>query len=168
MPRGFTLLELLITVAVLSVLLLFVAPSFSKVSQHMKIVNLANELQGFLIQAKSESVMRNQDFWVHIQGLPSSTGSWKLTLSSVSNVTDITSMNTVAELQGHLYRGLVVSSNITSVEFDRVMGNPKNAGSIQLKKSQADTSPIKVTVHNGAGRVKVCAMNEAKYGFEQC
>ncbi|NMU81532.1 general secretion pathway protein GspH, partial [Vibrio parahaemolyticus] len=92
------------------------------VSQHMKIVNLANELQGLLIQAKSESVMRNQDFWVHIQGLPSSTGSWKLTLSSVSNVTDITSMNTVAELQGHLYRGLVVSSNITSVKFDRVMG----------------------------------------------
>lgn len=61
-----------------------------------------------------------------------------------------------------------MSSNITSVKFDRVMGNPKNAGSIHLKKSQADTSPIKVTVHNGAGRVKVCAMNKAKYGFEQC
>ncbi|TOF34339.1 general secretion pathway protein GspH, partial [Vibrio parahaemolyticus] len=50
MHRGFTLLELLITVAFLVVLLLFGAPSFSKVSQKTKMANLANELHGFLIQ----------------------------------------------------------------------------------------------------------------------
>ncbi|WP_462053007.1 pilus assembly FimT family protein, partial [Vibrio cholerae] len=69
MHRGFTLLELLITVAVLTALLLFAAPNFSKVNQQAKVVNLANELQGFLIQAKSEAVLRNQSLWVHIQGL---------------------------------------------------------------------------------------------------
>lgn len=170
MHRGFTLLELLITVAVLTALLLFVAPSFSKVSQKTKMANLANELQGFLIQAKSESVLRNQDLWVHIQGFPSSTGSWKLILASVPDVTAITSANTVAELQGKRYRNLVVSSttSITKVKFDHVMGNPQNAGSILLKRSQSDTNPIKIIVHNRAGRIKVCAMNEAKYGFEQC
>lgn len=36
MHRGFTLLELLITVAVLTALLLFAAPNFSKVSQQQK------------------------------------------------------------------------------------------------------------------------------------
>ncbi|MBE3952278.1 prepilin-type N-terminal cleavage/methylation domain-containing protein [Vibrio parahaemolyticus] len=170
MHRGFTLLELLITVAFLVVLLLFGAPSFSKVSQKTKMANLANELHGFLIQAKSESVLRNQDLWVHIQGLPSSTGNWKLTLSSVSDATNITSSNTVAELQGLLYRNLDVSStnSITNVKFDHVMGNPQNAGSFSLKQSRFDKNPIKIIIHNRAGRIKVCTMNEAKYGFEKC
>ncbi|TOL43869.1 general secretion pathway protein GspH, partial [Vibrio parahaemolyticus] len=75
-----------------------------------------------------------------------------------------------AELQGLRYRNLDVSStnSITSVKFDHVMGNPQNAGSFSLKQSQSDTNPIKITVHNRAGRIKVCTMNEAKYGFEKC
>lgn len=170
MHRGFTLLELLITVAVLTALLLFVAPSFSNVSQQTKMANLANELQGFLIQAKSESVLRNQDLWVHIQGFPSSTGNWKLLLASVSDVAAITTANTVAELQGNRYRNLVVSStnSLTSVKFDHVMGNPQEVGSIAIKQSESDTNPIKITVHNRAGRIKVCTESEAKYGFEKC
>lgn len=170
MHRGFTLLELLITVAVLTVLLLFVAPSFSKVSQQTKMVSLANELQGFLIQAKSESVLRNQDLWVHIKGFPSSKGDWQLILASVSDATAITATDTIAKLQGNRYRNLHVSStnSITKVKFDHVMGNPQEAGSISLKQSQSDTSPVKITMHNRAGRIKVCTESEAKYGFEQC
>lgn len=148
----------------------FAAPNFSKVNQQAKVVNLANELQGFLIQAKSESVLRNQDLWVHIQGFPSSTGNWKLILASVSDVSTITSNNTIAELQGNRYRNLLVSSSntLTSVKFDHVMGNPQEAGSIVIKQSESDRSPIKVIVHNRAGRIKVCTENEAKYGFEKC
>ena len=85
MHRGFTLLELLITVVVLTVLLLFASPNFSKVSQQTKAVNLANEIHGFLIQAKSEAVLRNQDLWVHIDGLPASDGKWTLSLSTASS-----------------------------------------------------------------------------------
>ncbi|TOH48228.1 general secretion pathway protein GspH, partial [Vibrio parahaemolyticus] len=31
-----------------------------------------------------------------------------------------------------------------------------------------DKNPIKIIIHNRAGRIKVCTMNEAKYGFEKC
>ncbi|MFA0231863.1 Tfp pilus assembly protein FimT/FimU, partial [Vibrio sp. 10N.261.45.A7] len=65
MTRGFTLLELLVTVSVLSILIATAAPSFSSVTETVKMQRLAGELNGFLIQAKSESVKRNQDLWVH-------------------------------------------------------------------------------------------------------
>ncbi|MGL4828504.1 MAG: GspH/FimT family pseudopilin [Vibrio sp.] len=170
MHRGFTLLELLITIAVLTTMLLFAAPNFFKVSQQTKQVSLANELQGFLIQAKSESVLRNQDLWIHIQGFPSSTGNWKLILTTVSDVGGITDANTVAELQGDRYRNIWVSNTKTldTVKFDHLMGNPQEAGSITIQQSAMDANPIKIMVHNRAGRIKICTENEAKYGFEKC
>ncbi|QIL86050.1 prepilin-type N-terminal cleavage/methylation domain-containing protein [Vibrio sp. HDW18] len=170
MHRGFTLLELLITVAVLTTLLLFAAPNFSQINQQSKMVNLANELQGFLIQAKSEAVLRNQNLWVHMQGLPSATGDWVLRLASVEGVADITEHNTLAVLQGARYRNVLVSSTgtLTNLKFDPVMGNPQTAGSMVLKQTELDANPIKVIVHNRAGRIRVCADNEAKYGFEKC
>ncbi|EGU20541.1 pilus assembly FimT family protein [Vibrio mimicus] len=170
MHRGFTLLELLITVAVLTALLLFAAPNFSKVSQQTKMVNLANELQGFLIQAKSEAVLRNQDLWVHINGLPASNGNWTLSLSTASTSAAVSSTNTLAVFQGNRYRNVWVSntSTLNEVKFDHVMGNPQEAGNIAIKQSESDTSPIKITVHNRAGRIRACTVNEEKYGFEKC
>ncbi|MBJ6911563.1 GspH/FimT family pseudopilin, partial [Vibrio cholerae] len=118
---------------------LFAAPNFSKVSQQTKMTNLANELQGFLIQAKSEAVFRNQDLWVHIQGLPSITGQWQLVLSSVSDVAAIDASNTVALLQGQRYQNVFVSktNTLTEVKFDHVMGNPQEAGSLFIKPSES-------------------------------
>ncbi|MFG0605919.1 GspH/FimT family pseudopilin [Vibrio mimicus] len=172
MHRGFTLLELLITVAVLTTMLLFSAPKFSQVSQQAKVVNLANELQGFLIQAKSEAALRNQNLWMHIQGLSSAnaTGNWKLSLSTASTAAAVTSANTLAIFEGHRYRNVWVSNTQTlnTVEFDHVMGNPQEAGNILIKESESDRNPIKIVVHNRAGRIKICTVSEAKYGFEKC
>ncbi|AKB05946.1 prepilin-type N-terminal cleavage/methylation domain-containing protein [Vibrio cholerae] len=165
MHRGFTLLELLITVAVLTALLLFAAPNFSKVSQQTKMVNLANELQGFLIQAKSEAVLRNQSLWVHIQGLSSAnaTGNWqlKLTASSAANT------DPISLFQGDRYRNIYVEANRVKIKFDHVMGNPQISGSISIKETATDDS-LNVSFSNRAGRIRICSENGVKYGYEQC
>ncbi|HAS6321457.1 GspH/FimT family pseudopilin [Vibrio vulnificus] len=170
MHRGFTLLELLITVSVLTALLLFLSPNFSNVTQRTKIVNLANEIHGFLIQAKSEAVLRNQDLWVHLDGLPASDGKWTLTLSTVSTSSAVSTANTLAVFEGYRYRNLWVSNtgSLVSVKFDHVMGNPLEAGNISIKLSETDPNPVKVVIHNRAGRIKLCTVREAKYGFEKC
>ena len=89
MTRGFTLLELLITVSVLSILIATAAPSFSSVTQTVKMQRLASELNGFLIQAKSESVKRNQDLWVHFsmeKNEVQSTGDWTIWLKPTEDL----------------------------------------------------------------------------------
>ncbi|ENM3752247.1 GspH/FimT family pseudopilin [Vibrio cholerae] len=165
MHRGFTLLELLITVAVLTALLLFAAPNFSKVTQQAKVVNLANELQGFLIQAKSEAVLRNQSLWVHIQELSSAnaTGNWqlKLTASSAAN------SDPISLFQGDRYRNIYVEANRVKIKFDHVMGNPQISGSIRIKETATDYS-LNVRFSNRAGRIRICSENGVKYGYDQC
>ncbi|MBE4599396.1 GspH/FimT family pseudopilin [Vibrio navarrensis] len=170
MRRGFTLLELLITVVVLTVLLLFASPNFSKVSQQIKVVNLANEIHGFFIQAKSEAVLRNQNLWVHIDGFPASDGQWTLSLSTASTSSAVNNTNTLAVFEGNRYQNVWVSNTKTldTLKFEHVMGNPQEAGSIMVKQSETDPYPIKVVVHNRAGRIKLCTVSEAKYGFEKC
>ncbi|HFG2105147.1 TPA: GspH/FimT family pseudopilin [Vibrio cholerae] len=169
MHRGFTLLELLITVAVLTAILLFAAPNFSKVNQQAKVVNLANELQGFLIQAKSEAVLRNQSLWVHIQGLSpaNATGNWqlKLTASSAANT------DPISLFLGDRYRNIYVEAKVAydkdEIKFDHVMGNPQISGSIRIKETATDDS-LNVSFSNRAGRIRICSENGVKYGYEQC
>ncbi|WP_029805377.1 pilus assembly FimT family protein, partial [Vibrio parahaemolyticus] len=88
MPRGFTLLELMITVAVLSIILAFAAPSFSRVSQTVQMQRLATELVGFLSQSKSEAVVRNKKLYVHFsmnKGNVVSQGAWSITLTDAES-----------------------------------------------------------------------------------
>ncbi|WP_158147576.1 pilus assembly FimT family protein [Vibrio cincinnatiensis] len=170
MARGFTLLELLITVSVLAIMLAFAAPNFTKMNQQTKMISLANELQGFFIQAKSEAVFRSQNLWVHIEGMPSTTGEWRLTLSSSSILPTSDSPEIIAVLSGERYRNLFVDNtdSINSVKFDYVMGNPVQAGSLTLKKHFQDSGGVKVIIHNRAGRIKVCGISGESYGFAGC
>lgn len=169
MVRGFTLLELLIMMSVLLVMLAFTAPNFTQVNQQLKMVSLANELHGFLIQAKSEVVFRNQHLWVHIEGMPSSTGEWQLTLAS-SEVSPLQATDIIAVLSGERYRSLYVEStgSIARIRFEPTMGNPVQAGSLSIKKHGQDREGMKVIVHNRAGRIRTCGISGELYGFSAC
>ncbi|ERB65186.1 hypothetical protein N779_11565 [Vibrio coralliilyticus OCN008] len=48
MPRGFTLLESVVTLSVMSLLLVWAVPNFSSVSDTTKMMRLAKELNGFV------------------------------------------------------------------------------------------------------------------------
>ena len=83
MHRGFTLLELIASVFILCLLLAIAVPNFNGVLQANKMQRLARELHGFVIQAKSESVLRRQRLWAHIimSGASNSQGDWKIELT---------------------------------------------------------------------------------------
>lgn len=64
MDRGFSLIELLITVAVMVILMLAAAPSMGNLNEKAKVQRLAEELSGFLVQARSEAVMLNKPLYL--------------------------------------------------------------------------------------------------------
>ena len=59
--RGFTLLELLITIAVAAILLAIAIPSYRSVVQRNAMAATVNDLVGALNYARSEAVTRGQD-----------------------------------------------------------------------------------------------------------
>lgn len=116
MARGFTLIELLITLAVMTILLGAFAPSYKSVTDDNRINRLANELQGFLIEARSEAVMRNRDLWVHftVSGA-SKNGDWKIDLRESSSLTG----TLVQSIVGKPFKNIYVSSNHTTFQNRR-------------------------------------------------
>lgn len=59
-PSGFTLVELMVTVAVLAILLAIATPSFTSIINGNRLASGANEIVGSLQLARSEAVKRNR------------------------------------------------------------------------------------------------------------
>ncbi|HDY7673662.1 TPA: GspH/FimT family pseudopilin [Vibrio vulnificus] len=170
MTRGFTLLELLITVAVLAVVLASAAPSFTRVTNTTKMQRLGNELHGFVIQAKSEAVLRRQNLWAHISIAANgdSLGTWKIELTD--NATP--GIGTVLlNLSGAPYKGVLVKSQFPSdqISFDGVYGRPSQ-GNIRFYPTGESTKAIKLIAHNRSARFRLCSDNQSDeyYGYPRC
>ena len=59
--RGFTLVELLITMSILSIALAIAVPSFSETAATQRVRSLATDLHTTLLRARSEAIKRNGD-----------------------------------------------------------------------------------------------------------
>ncbi len=168
MLRGFTLLELLITILVMSVLLLWATPKFLVFQQKSRLIELTSELQGFLIQAKSEAVFRNQDLWAHIRldTNPSSTGDWSIRLTD----TDVDgSGRSIQILSGKRYQGVSLFSDYISnqIKFDGIRGKITN-GNLSLSLSSLPEQRLSLRSSYGASRIVVCGIGGAYYGYPKC
>lgn len=92
--RGFTLVELMVTISVLALILFAVMPSIGTWLDNTRIRNAADSLQNGLQLARSEAVQRNQNvsFWLVSLNDPavlsndctlsSSSGSWIVSVNS--------------------------------------------------------------------------------------
>lgn len=168
MVRGFTLLELLITLAVLAVLLMFAAPSFERFSQQNQMQSLASELQGFMLQAKSEAVFRNQDLWAHfvMDSNPSASGQWTIVLKDSDSPS---SGNTILLLSGRGFRNISLESHFSpnKIKFDGVRGKVVN-GSLSFHLVTETSKELKLRTSYSANRVMICGNKGALYGYPAC
>ena len=100
--QGFTLIELMITVAVLGIIASFAAPSMSLQFANMRVKSATATLENALKEAKAESVIRRQDVEVSYNNNGAAAGSIsvgnirtysydaKSTISEKNNVASIT------------------------------------------------------------------------------
>lgn len=168
MLRGFTLLEMLITISVMSVLLAFAAPNLYLYQQKHKIMNLASELHGFLVQAKSEAVFRNADLWAHIEmdSNPTVTGKWSI---RVTDSETLGAGETIQVMTGDRYRNIFFQSNYLSnqIKFNGIRGKVNN-GTLRFALTNVIDKPLNLRSSFGASRIIICAEGGEFYGFSQC
>lgn len=171
MARGFTLIEMLISLVVLAVLLAAAVPSFGGMSERSKMQRLAEELQGFFAQTKSEAVLRNQELYLHFiqDGLPYS-GEWALVTndSPVAPADRSVAQNTaLMYLDGMNFKNITVQFNSSpnTVAFDKVNGRPMQNGNITF--SVEASKPLLLKFHTRSS-ARICGATEAFYGYPKC
>lgn len=168
MVRGFTLIELIITLAITVSLLFFAAPSFDALLNKVKMQRLAGALNGFLMQAKSEAITRNKKLYLHFSFAHSTRitgGVWHLTLTDSSTSTG----QLLLHLDGAAYANISIQHSYHSayISFDGVRGRP-NGGHIAFNPHNDPSGALRVIIANPPGRVKVCSGSEDRYGYPVC
>lgn len=80
--RGFTVIELLITIVVLGILLSLAVPAFTDFINQQRVKKVAREFQAAVLQARSEAVKRNTSIYVTANS--SWSGGWFVSTSAAA------------------------------------------------------------------------------------
>jgi type IV fimbrial biogenesis protein FimT len=178
--RGFTLVELVVTLAVLALILAVAAPTVGSWLGNARIRNVADTLQNGLQIARGEAVRRNQNmsFWLVSLNDPGvlsndctlsgSSGSWVVSVNSpIGHCADPPSTTSspmlvtalaVGDAGGNVTVAAVQSDNTaaTTVTFDG-FGRVTNTDSIrQIDVTGTPTSVNLRLVVSSAGLVRMC------------
>jgi type IV fimbrial biogenesis protein FimT len=85
---GFTLLEMLIALAVMAIIVSLSVPSMSTFYANQRLIGVAQQVYGHLQQARSEAVTRNVTTYVNFD--VDGTASWEYGMSSANSLCDLT------------------------------------------------------------------------------
>ncbi|MGF1738102.1 GspH/FimT family pseudopilin [Photobacterium satsumensis] len=164
--NGFTLLELLITLMVLTVLLSSAAPSFVSIIQSNEVKRLATEVEWLLAQAKSEAVMRGESMTVEMLGIGRDSATdteadWIIQAKTSS------SNEIIGKVIGEQFSkvSFYKTFNTNEISFDSMTGRPNYNGSFVF--SVRNNESVEVTTSNMTGRLYVCS-ERGGYGYGIC
>jgi type IV fimbrial biogenesis protein FimT len=160
---GFTLIELIVTIAIAGILLAIVIPSFSDFFSKRRVEGIAAELVTDLQYARTEAVARNRNtmvtfgtacYVVYMSPASASTPS-TCTVSDASAVVksvSISSGNTV---------GVSTLASLETITFEPVLGSASNnvganPGVVEVSSTAGRPWKLQVRLSN-QGRVKTCS-----------
>lgn len=161
--RGFTLVELLVTIAVAAILVSLAAPSFSSFIDKYRVKRAADTLSAFLINTKTEAIKRNAPVRAVFQSADSG-ATWCVGMTT-ANTCDCTVAN-ACQIDG-------VDRLVRSGDFrDIVLNNPAddamftftpqrgtaNSGNAQVQSEGGLQVRVVVT---GTGRIRLCSPSGA-------
>lgn len=144
-PRGFTLVELLIVVAVVAILAEVTVPSMQSLVASQRVKTAASTLQSALVRTRSEGLKRN----ANVTLAPAAAGQWNAGWS-VINPADGSNLSSYQAVSG------VTIAGPASVIF-QASGRLSGAANLNFKVSSANTADIRCVVISPSGMPLVSA-----------
>lgn len=158
--RGFTLIEMMISVAVLIVLVAIAAPSFNNFFDKYRVKRAADTFSSFLINSKSEAIKRNQTVRTVITG---SGATWCAGMT-VNDTCDCSSTGTSAckidgadrVISSASFKGVELNGPATAYafEFKSQRGTLTDNETVELESAAG--LELNVVVSR-VGRIKLCS-----------
>jgi type IV fimbrial biogenesis protein FimT len=182
--RGFTLMELMIVLAIIAISVALAVPSYSDVMQRRETTSQAEDLVAFVSFAKSESVKFNEMVSVHLTYTDKD--NWCIGANEGSAPCDCTetdtelasfcSLNDVAKIMqssDQTKSGMTAASTDRTLVFDPIRGTMATAdlGTNHGLTLESDNSHWSLQVDTGAtGRVRICNPDDTKAvpGYQSC
>jgi prepilin-type N-terminal cleavage/methylation domain-containing protein len=189
--KGFTLIELMVVIAVVAIITSFALPSYRTILEKRQVTSGAEQLTAFLSSAQFESVKRNEIVGVNYQ---LNGGNWCFSMAVPdidSLVPDIDSpscncadgtCSPGSELVRDFHAAVLTKPDILvaanlgdddTVFFDPVRGLVVGAETVEIQLISPDEETYAINVEmSPTGRVKICSDSDrASYsvpGYEEC
>ncbi|WP_018175175.1 GspH/FimT family pseudopilin [Thioalkalivibrio sp. ALJ9] len=172
-PFGFTLIELMITIAVLVILVTLAAPAFNLAEQR-RVIGAAESALDQIQMARTEAIKQGQNIYFVSQSAGntwchaiSDTAGCDCTVADSCTVVLADGENPVEFTRTHDgFRGVTMAGN-QEIEFDHVRGalvNPDNRADLAFA---SDSFNMEVRI-NPIGRPRACGTNRAMGAYSQC
>ncbi len=164
--RGFTLIELMVTVAILAILLTIGVPSMTSFFDRQKVVAAAEALYSALQETKSEAISRSQTVrFVHNLGSSeyaiSTVATTACSASSLNGCTiSIGGAAVVNKFNNVVFDDVTITEPTTSVDFDGIRGGVSAKSTYVIESPNALIVKINVTV---LGMISICSNDIGSY-----
>lgn len=161
--RGFTLIELMVTVVVISILALVVMPSIADLVSKSRVEGVASELRTDIQYARSQALVLQRAVEVRTD---SSGGAYLLSCPDCPDFDpELVAGNKKGMKNVSLPSGVSLSKDVV-LSFDSLRGQAVDFGSIEIKNSKG-TAAITVST-TAAGLVQSCASIGTFFGVSAC
>lgn len=173
--RGFTLIELMVVLALVAVLATIAAPSFIAYQRNSELTSISNTLLASINAARSEAMKRNQHALVVPVSGTNWAGGWRVYVSQTygANATTYTEGTDLLIQQQAAMPGYIAVSTsdsagtaVNQIRFDgsgysrNAAGSAFQAMTLRVRRtdvaSSAQSTESRIVVVSQSGRVRVC------------
>lgn len=180
--RGFTLVELMVTVIVIAILAAMAAPAFADFFQRYRLRGAADDIATLMATARADAIARNRDVAIVFSGsgtawcVGAATAAEPAAGEAVSTAPSCNCSNDcrvggqVMETRAANYNGVSMTNTPTGFVFDRRNGS-KNPLPVATATLQSPNQAYSLAVQVSAlGRANLCVPSGKKdmAGFKSC
>lgn len=157
--RGFTLIEMMVTVAVLAIIISIAAPSFNGFFDRYRVKRAADTLSAFLINAKSEAIKRNKNVSTVITGSGNTwcagmTENATCDCSATPNTCQIEGADRVIKSTSFKGVQLLAPASESAFVFKSQRGTVEGFTAVQLESANGSKLNVDVSI---VGRIRLCS-----------